>query len=237
VDQRLETPTTTPDHDEFVSLAKLYSLKHPEMHKGTSSCGGYGSSKFEDGITNGIDWYVVTGGMQDFNYLYSNCMEITLELSCVKKPKKERLQEEWDMNRESLLSFLERARGAVKGIVTDSNGNVVDGAVIRVSDRNKDVTTTSTGEFWRILVPGTYMIKAMKDDMESEEVEVVVNDNDVEGPRVDLQLTRTLSTTTTTTTTTEKPNQDKLVWRDPFGLVCFQVSWVGLSGCDDEDDQ
>lgn len=133
--------------------------------------------------------------------------------------------------------LLERARGAVKGIVTDSNGNVVDGAVIRVSDRNKDVTTTSTGEFWRILVPGTYMIKAMKDDMESEEVEVVVNDNDVEGPRVDLQLTRTLSTTTTTTTTTEKPNQDKLVWRDPFGLVCFQVSWVGLSGCDDDDDQ
>ena len=40
-------PNYTPDLDEFVSLAKLYSLKHPEMHKGTSSCGGYGSSKFE----------------------------------------------------------------------------------------------------------------------------------------------------------------------------------------------
>jgi len=52
--------------------------------------------------------YPLNGGMQDFNYIFTNDMEITLELSCCKFPKRYYLNREWERNHESLLSYVEQ---------------------------------------------------------------------------------------------------------------------------------
>lgn len=57
--------------------------------------------------------------MEDFNYVFSSCFEITVELSCCKYPKAELLQSEWLNNQQSLLSYLETVHIGIKGLVTD----------------------------------------------------------------------------------------------------------------------
>ena len=75
---------------------------------------------FQNGITNGAQWYDVPGGMQDFNYVHSNDFEITVELTCCKYPESNKLVSEWRNNKESLLKYLELVHSGVKGVVTDS---------------------------------------------------------------------------------------------------------------------
>lgn len=79
--------SASPDDGTFRWLAKSYADNHAHMSKNDHApCDGSSQDAFarQGGITNGAKWYSVAGGMQDFNYLATNAMEITLELSCEK---------------------------------------------------------------------------------------------------------------------------------------------------------
>ena len=89
-------------------------------------------------------------------------MEITVETSCVKKPLARKLSSEWENNRDAMISYLQTAASATWGLVRDSQGSPVKGAHIEVIGRQKDMITSETGEYWRILAPGTYKIQAKK---------------------------------------------------------------------------
>lgn len=101
-----------------------------------------------------------TGGMQDFNYVHSNCFEVTFELSCCKFPPASTLSLEWGQNKEPLLQYIEAVHWGVKGLVSDSNGEAVLDADVVVIGINHNVTTSNKGEYWRLLLPGEYQIYA-----------------------------------------------------------------------------
>ncbi|XP_041480963.1 carboxypeptidase E-like [Lytechinus variegatus] len=154
--------TASPDDAVFKHLAETYATKHAFMSTRTEPCPYSGAEVFNGGITNGADWYSIKGGMQDYNYLATNCFEITVEMGCLKFPPASRLPDLWDDNKEALIGFMERVHIGIKGKVTDTKEQPIPDAVIKVTGPaiNHDVTTAIDGDFWRLLMPGLYTITA-----------------------------------------------------------------------------
>ena len=51
-----------PDHDVFSQISSIYANNHPFMWTGKCLCH---SDTFSNGISNGVEWYVVDNGMQE----------------------------------------------------------------------------------------------------------------------------------------------------------------------------
>ncbi|KAM4038042.1 adipocyte enhancer-binding protein 1 [Anomaloglossus baeobatrachus] len=150
----------TYDHATFRWLAISYASAHLTMGETTR-----GSCHADDftrgmGIANGAKWKPVSGSMNDFSYLHTNCMELSIYLGCDKFPHESELAEEWENNKESLLTFMEQVHRGIKGIVTDRHGEPIANATISVAEIQHDVKTESGGDYWRILNPGEYRVTA-----------------------------------------------------------------------------
>lgn len=188
--------TSSPDDATFRHLAQTYASSHPRMKEG-ESCG---DDAFRDtgGITNGAAWYAVSGGMQDFNYLGSNDFEITVELGCRKFPMASELQKEWEDNKHALINFLWQAHIGIKGLVTDSlSGEPIADADVEVTNVTDgkpklirhNVLTGENGEYWRLLIPGTYDVRVYRDGYIPDKKRVVVDPRPrEEAQRVDFHL-------------------------------------------------
>jgi hypothetical protein len=92
---------STYDRHPFDRLVKDISLEYarrnPEMKN---------SRSFPGGITNGADWYIVRGGMQDWSYFFHNDLQVTVELSQKKWPNYSKIKNYYKLNRDSLLYYM-----------------------------------------------------------------------------------------------------------------------------------
>ena len=53
---------------------------------------------------------LTSSGMQDFNYLSTNCFEITVEMGCKKFPDDDEIPDFWEQNKDSLYEYMWQVR-------------------------------------------------------------------------------------------------------------------------------
>lgn len=131
------------------------------------SAPGY-MNDFEDGITNGYDWYCISGGRQDYMTYFRGCREVTIELSFTKLPQASTLPTYWEYNRVSLFNYLKNALYGVHGVVTDLYTGLPLSATITVLDHDADgsqvFTEPETGDFHRLIAPGAYTLEIIAEN-------------------------------------------------------------------------
>lgn len=166
-------PNPTEENEIFKHLASIYATAHRKMYLG-KPCPSFIMESFPEGITNGADWYAVTGGMQDWSYLHGGTYELTLEVGCYKFPKAEELSTFWMDNREALLKYIEQVHIGIKGFVQSSIGTPIPHAAISVNNIQHVTYTSKIGDYFRLLLPGKYNITASAKGYEAQTAEIIV---------------------------------------------------------------
>lgn len=134
------------------------------------TCQQYGNSNyftgFDNGITNGYDWYEVDGGRQDYSNYFKHSREFTLELSNNKTPNSNTLPYYWNANVNSFYNFMEQSLYGLTGIITDSVNGLPIKAFVEVINHDFDssqvYSSLPIGNYHRYLYQGSYQIKFSK---------------------------------------------------------------------------
>ncbi len=137
----------------FDALLQAISLEYADLNPEMRS-----SREFSRGITNGADWYILQGGMQDWSYIWHNDLQITIELSDAKWPNYAQIPAFYRSNRDSMLRYMELVhQGAgVKFANKRATGTVV---VKTAGGQALGSYGFQNGEFYKVLAPGDYVFE------------------------------------------------------------------------------
>jgi hypothetical protein len=134
-------------------------------------------SDFDDGITNGYQWYTVSGGRQDYMNYFHQAREFTLEISDQKLLSPGLLPAWWEYNYRSLLNYLEQSMFGLRGTVRDSvTGWPIRAevyAVLHELDSSWVYSSLPAGNYHRLLHEGTYTIRYSAPGYETKVVQNV----------------------------------------------------------------
>ncbi|MDQ8191153.1 M14 family zinc carboxypeptidase [Roseibacillus persicicus] len=177
----VDSPTS--DDALFEFLALTYSIHNPPM---------WNSPFFENGISNGAAWFSIDGGMQDWNYRYLSCNEITMEISNQFIPPQSQIPQFWTENRDSMMAYLEAVHLGIRGVITDGDtGEPVFAKVLVEGNTQAVYTDPQVGDYHRMLLPGTYSLSYHADGYVPASVEDLTV-NAESSTRADLVLYQTV---------------------------------------------
>jgi len=139
----------TPDNAAIIQLSEEYSFYNQPMWNGS----------FYHGITDGAQWYVVKGSLQDWSYQETGCIDVTIEFANSYAPPAGQLDAYWNDNRESFMHWIKAARYGINGVVTASDTGLPLAATVTVAGNAKSVNADPDfGDYYKLLDTGTYDI-------------------------------------------------------------------------------
>lgn len=153
-----------PDLDWFTAVSKRYVDTTRIIDP------SYMSELYSCGYVYGADWYSIEGGRQDYMLYYKDCRETTIELSCDKILSTSLFNDYWNINKRSLLRYLDEANRGFKGKVTDTEGNPLEAQIYvrNYDDLYSCVKADSVGNYTRIITGNkSYSVTAFLDGYKS----------------------------------------------------------------------
>ena len=118
---------------------------------------------FNDGISNGAQWYSIAGGRQDYMNYFHHCREVTLEISDIKLIPENQLNAHWDYTHRSFINYMKQSYFGVKGMITDSCTGEPIKAKVEVLNHDMDeshvYSREGLGNYHRLLKQGSYDLK------------------------------------------------------------------------------
>lgn len=115
-----------------------------------------------NGVTEGGDWYVITGSMQDYHNWYLGTRHVTIEVSDYKVVSTSQVGSYWNAAYHSLLNFIAEAENGIHGTVTDSITGEPLQALVYIANHDLDhsyvETTLPHGDYHRPIKAGQYSV-------------------------------------------------------------------------------
>lgn len=142
-------------------------------------------------VTEGGDWYVITGSRQDYMNYYQHCREVTIEAHFDKVvTSTTELPTYWTNSKDALLDYILECTYGFYGIVSDAiTGEPIE-AKIFVQDHdvfNSEVYShTPVGDYHRPIKAGTYTVEVTADCYQPQTFTITTTDG--AGIRRDVQL-------------------------------------------------
>ncbi len=135
---------------------------------------------YNNGITNGAQWYMIGGGRQDYMNGFAQCRELTIECSNSKLPNGNQLPNFWNYNKASLFLFMNQCLYGIHGVVTDSITGEPLEATITISGHDDQYSVVEShlpvGDFHRPIKGGNWSVIVSKDGYCPKIVNVTVAD-------------------------------------------------------------
>ena len=143
----------TYDKHPFDSLVRDLSLSYADLNSEMRN-----SSRFNRGVTNGAQWYVLRGGMQDWSYYYHDDLQVTIEVSTQKWPRYSTIPSFYGDNKDSMLTYLIKVHQGF-GLKSSDKSLEVPLQIFKIEngrDINLGKYIMSRGEFYKVLEVGSY---------------------------------------------------------------------------------